>query len=187
MNDHHFIFGTCRDFLTGRMIDDTHDERYRQMLARRLVDVCGFAKEEITAGYRYQFAIGDRCAEIGVDFLITLAERICMMVKYGPGSLVTRHQPALAAARVLAPYPIPVVVVTNGETADVLQGETGRVIATGLDGIPSRSDLSDLATGSGTDPIDPQRVMMAHRILYAFEIHGSCNCDADPCVGEKGS
>ncbi|MBI9081958.1 MAG: type I restriction enzyme HsdR N-terminal domain-containing protein [Desulfobacterales bacterium] len=169
------------------MIDDTHDERYRQKLARRLVEGCGFAKEEITPRYRYRFAIEDRCAEIGVDFVITLAERICMAVKYAPGSLVTRHQPALAAARVLAPYQIPVVVVTNGENADVLHGDTGRVVATGLDGIPSRTALADLAARSGVDPIDPQRIIMAHRILYAFEIHGSCNCDADACDGAKGS
>ena len=102
MNDHHLTFGTCRDFLTGRLLDDTHDERYRQMLARRLVEKGGFSKKEVTPRYRYRFAVENRSAEIVVDFVITLAGRICMVVKYGPGSLVTRHRPALAVARVLA-------------------------------------------------------------------------------------
>jgi hypothetical protein len=33
---------------------------------------------------------------------------------------------------------VPVVVVTNGESADVLDGETGKLAASGFDRIPSR-------------------------------------------------
>ena len=36
------------------------------------------------------------------------------LLTFGPGSIVSRERPALAVARLVAPYQVPVVVVTNG-------------------------------------------------------------------------
>ena len=35
---HHLIYGHCNDFITGETVVDTDDERYRQKLARFLVE-----------------------------------------------------------------------------------------------------------------------------------------------------
>ena len=56
-----------------------------------------------------------------------------MIVKYAPGSLVTRHRPALAASRLIAPYQVPVVVVTNGKDTNILDGSTGKVTGYGFE------------------------------------------------------
>lgn len=44
---HHFVDGTLRDDLTGDELPDTDDERFRQALAKLLVEERGFAKEEL--------------------------------------------------------------------------------------------------------------------------------------------
>jgi hypothetical protein len=181
MNDHHLVMGQLTDYLTGNVFDDTHDERYRQRLARLLVKNCGFAKEEITPRFRLKVSACDRQATIPIDFLVTLSGKVGMLVKYGPGSLVTRHSPAIAASRVIRPYRIPVAVVTNGEDAHILNTLTGDIAGEGLKSIPSKDELSLLVKGHDFQTIPLKMVEMANRIIYAFEVEGSCPCDTDIC------
>lgn len=178
---HHLILGQLTDFLSGEMIDDTHDERYRQRLARLLVEKKGFARHEITSQKALQVRAGANKAIIRLDFFLTVENRIHMIIKYGPGSLVTRHRPALAAARLLAPYQIPLVVVTNGEDADILAGKSGKVLASGLAAIPSRQDLVAHTAEAVFDPIENGQASIESRILYAYEVDGSCPCDETIC------
>ena len=44
---HHFVYGSLQDYLTGEELPDTDDERFRQQLARLLVEEKGFAKAEL--------------------------------------------------------------------------------------------------------------------------------------------
>ena len=118
MKGHHLILGELVDFITGETIRDTHDERYRQKLARLLVELKGYSKKEIKPRRELRVSAGEKNAMIKIDFEINVSGKIDMIIKYGPGSLITRHRPALAASRLVAPYQIPIVVVTNGEDAD---------------------------------------------------------------------
>jgi hypothetical protein len=47
MNDHHLLLGRLVDCITGCTIDDTHDERYRQKIARLLLATKGYSKSDI--------------------------------------------------------------------------------------------------------------------------------------------
>ena len=181
MDGHHLILGTTIDLITGERIADTHDERYRQKIASYLLESCGYAREEIRPRCPLIVAAGDRKGRLWVDFLVEIHDCIGMLIKYGPGSLVTRHRPALAMSRLMAPYQIPVVVVTNGETADVLDGLTGREIASGFDAIPTRQALRNHLQREALVPVSPQRSEMEARIVYAFEIDGGCPCDDTAC------
>jgi len=181
MNNHHLIMGELTDYLTGRLLDDTHDERYRQKLARHLVEQCGFEKASITPRLRLTVTACDQRASIPVDFLVDASGKIGMVIKYGPGSLVTRHTPALAMARVIRPYQIPVVVVTNGEDAHILDSRTGDLLAEGLGNIPSRDILAARLKEHDFKPVSIKMVEMANKIIYAFEVDGSCPCDTDVC------
>ena len=178
---HHLILGEMVDFITGETIQDTHDERYRQKLARFLVEHKGYLKKEIEPGRELLIIAADKKAVLKVDYTINLAGKICIIIKYGPGSLVTRHRPALAASRLVAPYQVPVVVVTNGEDADILEGATGKVISMGLESIPAKAELIDKIANNYFDPISTQQAEMESRIIYAFEIDGSCTCDDSTC------
>jgi hypothetical protein len=178
---HHLILGELIDFITGEKIEDTHDERYRQKLARILVEHKGYLKKEIEPGRELLITAADKKAVLKVDYTINLAGKICIIIKYGPGSLVTRHRPALAASRLVAPYQVPVVVVTNGEDADILEGATGKVISIGLESIPSKAELIKKLSHIHFDPISTKRTEMESKIIYAFEIDGSCMCDDSTC------
>lgn len=180
MNTHHLVLGTLTDFLSGAEITDTHDERYRQKIARILVLEKGFAPSDIRAGNRLTVSASGKNATIPVDFLVHIGNQVMMLIKYGPGSIITRHRPALAASRLMAPHQIPVVVVTNGEEADILSGLTGRVTASGFAGIPDRKALENLAK-EPPQAISPGRVERESRILFAFDVDGSCPCDSDIC------
>jgi hypothetical protein len=181
MVGHHLILGELIDFITGETLEDTHDERYRQNLARLLVEKKGYAKNEIEPRCELLVKAGDKSAIVKVDFKVFLAGRVCMIIKYGPGSIVTRHRPALAASRLVTPYQVPVVVVTNGEDAEVLDGATGKVIQTGLNSIPSKMILLQSVADIRFKPISVNRVEMESRIVYAYEVDGSCPCDDTIC------
>ena len=182
MEGHHLILGDLPDYLTGETLADTHDERYRQKLARILVDEKGYPKSEITPRVDVLARAGERCAMIRVDFQVTHANRICMILKYGPGSLVTRQRPALAASRLMAPYQIPVVVVTNGESAEILCGASGKVTGTGFAAVPSRPELSERFPTLLFAPVSKHRAEMESRILYAYDVDDRCPCDDSICI-----
>ena len=181
MEGHHLILGEIDDLITGEIIKDTHDERYRQKIARLLVDCKGYLKSDIEPRKNLLVQAGDNRALIKIDFLINLADRRCMIINYGPGSLVTRHRPALAASRVVAPYQIPIAVVTNGEDAEILEGSSSKVLSRGLDNIPSKTELNKYAAGADFIKIPVERAAMESRVLYCYEVDDSCPCDEDIC------
>lgn len=181
MAGHHLILGELGDFISGEILADTHDERYRQKISRFLVVDRGYAKADIHPRNRMIVVAGDRKGRLMLDFAVTVDDRTAMVIKYGPGSLVTRYRPALAISRLVAPYQIPVVVVTNGESADILDGETGKLIGSGFDQIPDRQRLVQQLKRAKFSPISPERAEMEARIVYAFEIDGGCPCDDTAC------
>ena len=104
-----------------------------------------------------------------------------MVIKYGPGSIVTRRRSVLAASRLMAPYQIPIAVATNGEDAEILEGFTGKVISRGLETIPSKQELIERVRKDHFTAILADRAELESRILYCYEVDGSCPCDEDIC------
>ena len=181
MAGHHLILGERADIITGETIVDTHDERYRQKIARLLIKHKGYQKKDIKPRHDLLVKAGENRAVIKIDFLVNLEGRICMILKFGPGSIVTRRRPLLAASRILVPYQIPIAVVTNGEDAEVLEGASGRVISRGLETIPNKEQLIDIAAADLFSQIPSDRAEMESRILYCYEVDGSCPCDENVC------
>lgn len=181
MGGHHLILGKLTDFISGETLDDTLDERHRQKIARLLVNQKGYRKTDITPRHELKIDVDNRCARLWISFTVKLERSIAMVVHYGPGSLVTRHRPILAMTRLVQARQIPLAVVTNGEDADILDGESGSVIATGLDQIPTKTQLSDIIGSREWATIPPRRMEMEARILMAYEIDGRCPCDDSVC------
>ncbi len=181
MTGHHLILGQQVDYLTGETVADTHDERYRQALAKLLVEKKGYDISEILPRTKLIVAAGDKRAQIQIDFTVVLNDTVAMLIRYGPGSLVTRHRPAIAASRVVAAYQIPLVVVTNGIDADIIDGKTGRILSKGIDAIPNRQSLLDRCQTEVKVPIAPERIESEQRILYAYDVDDSCPCDDNIC------
>ncbi len=181
MNGHHLILGQLTDYISGATLDDTLDERHRQQIGRLLVEEKKYKKSDIKPRHELEFRVDHKCARLIVTYLVRMDGRTAMIIQYGPGSLVTRHRPALAMARLTERYQIPIVVVTNGEQADILDGASGRVMSSGLDSIPSRPQLARLLMDQPESEISPDRVTMEARILMAFEVDDRCPCDDSVC------
>lgn len=178
---HHLILGELIDFITDETIQDTHDERYRQKLARLLVEDKGYIKPEIESRCDILVKAEDKQAMVKIDFKVVLSGRIGMIIKYGPGSLVTRRRSALALSRLASSYQVPIAVVTNGEHAEIVEGATGSVISFGLESIPEKSQLIEMIKQAPFNRISTRQAEMESRIVYAFEIDGSCPCDDTIC------
>ncbi|NOX34041.1 MAG: type I restriction enzyme HsdR N-terminal domain-containing protein [Deltaproteobacteria bacterium] len=183
-NPHHLVLGKLNDFLTGIVIPDTLDERYRQKIAKKLVSGCGFKKNDIKNNINLKVAAGNRKAAIKVDFLVKYREKIIIIIKFAPGSLVTRRLSTLALSRIIKPYQIPIVIITNGEDAEIMDGSSGKVIATGLENLPGKEHIKENMDSFLFNTIEKLKFDQASRIAYACEIDGACPCDSDVCIIE---
>jgi hypothetical protein len=209
-NPHHLVMGELTDFLTGEPRLDTHDERFRQKIAQHLVKSCKFDKRDITAQKKVIIQARGKNASLRMDFLVKAPtgltsgnqptcnqkmsdvadgvtrkmekERTGMMIRYAPGSLVTRRLPNLALSRIVHSYQIPVVVTTNGEDAEVIDGLTGKVTGQGLDAIPDKEALAEWIGPASFPDISQSLFEKASRIAYACEVDGACPCDTDVCT-----
>lgn len=181
MTGHHLILGKLADVLTGETLDDTLDERYRQKIARRLVERGGYRPDEIEPRRELLLRADDRRAVIKVDFVVRLEGRAAMVIRFGPGSIVSRERPTLAVSRLIEAYQIPVAVITNGEDAEILDGGSGKVVGRGLEAIPAKADLAERVRNFAFPAISPEKALMESRIAYCYEVDGACPCDDTIC------
>ncbi|WP_457553136.1 type I restriction enzyme HsdR N-terminal domain-containing protein [Desulfobacula sp.] len=180
-NPHHLVLGKLNDFLTGSVLADTLDERFRQKIAKILVMEGKFEKIDIENNITVEVIVGLKKATLKIDFLVNFQEKTIALIKFAPGSLVTRRLSTLALSRMIKPYQIPIVVLTNGKDAEILEGDSGKVIATGLQNLPDKERIEKNMTSFSFKPINKALFDKASRIAYAFEIDGACPCDSGIC------
>ena len=179
---HHYIYGSCTDFITGDTIVDTDDERCRQELARFLVQKKGYARLDLEPRLCIETLYNSQFVASTIDITVHINGKRFMILRFAPGSIVTRERSAIAAARVLEPaYQIPLAVVTNCREAEVLDTYTGRVVREGLDGIPGRNEAMDLIRSLRFEPLtDEKKRDRERRILNAYDVEVCCA--GGPCA-----
>jgi len=179
---HHYIYGTCTDFLTGETLVDTDDERCRQELARFLVQEKGYDRQDMEPRLCIETLYSGQFVASTIDITVRMAGKRFMILRFAPGSLVTRERAAIAAARILEPaYQIPLAVVTNCKDAEVLDTYSGKVIGQGLGAIPGRKEAEALVKSLRFEPFtDTARIDREKRILNAYDIE-IC-CAGGPCA-----
>jgi len=138
-------FETITDFVTGRVLPNVGVEANRQLVEKFLVNRKGFTAGDIHVNFPLTVTIGDEIYRSRVDLVVQVSSRMVMAVKCAAGSLGSRQREILAAARLLSDYQIPISIVSNGETAIVLDTISGKEIGNGLDAIPSRKAAEHLA------------------------------------------
>jgi hypothetical protein len=179
---HHIVYGHCTDYLTGTQIVDTDDERYRQTLARFMVEKKGFKKTDLESRLKIETLFSGQFVTSNIDMTVAISGKRLLLIRYGPGSLVTRERPAVAAARVLEPeYQIPLTVVTNGKDAEILDTYTGKILNSGLQQIPSREQALKMEKELQFLPIQNDKKRERElRILNAFDVQVCCV--GSPCT-----
>ncbi|HDM76884.1 MAG TPA: hypothetical protein ENG51_10490 [Deltaproteobacteria bacterium] len=180
---HHRILGKTIDFIMGQEITDTDDERIRQRIARFLVEELGYEKNDIEVKPTLDLVCGKEKATAMIDFIVKINGRRAMLIKYGPGSLVSRERVVLAAARVMDVEVIPFAVITNGTEAEILDVESGKVIGTGMDAIPEKSELIAMMKDRQVKKLPETRKEIERRFLFVYEaIEHSSECDDEFCI-----
>lgn len=184
---HHIVYGTLKDYLTGEELPDTDDERYRQELARLMVEKRGYAADELEPRLVIETSFNNQTVRSLIDLTVSVQGRRFMIIRYGPGSLVTRERPAIAAARLLDPdYRIPLAVVTNCRDAELLDTMTGKVLASGMHAIPDRKKAVSMLreTVFSPYPSEEKREREA-RILNVFDVEVCCKDGICELPGEE--
>ena len=176
VSSHHLVYGSLRDYLTGEELTDTDDERNRQQLARMMVEEKGYAKEDLEPRRFIETFFSAQFIRSTIELTVSLEGKRFMIIRYAPGSLVTRERPAIAVARVLEKeYQIPLAVVTNGRDAELLDTATGQVLATGMEAIPDyRQALELLPTLVFRERMEGKKRERELRILNAFDVEICC-------------
>ncbi|MBS3757297.1 MAG: type I restriction enzyme HsdR N-terminal domain-containing protein [Desulfobacterales bacterium] len=180
MGKGYVILGETTDFLTGETITLTHDEQARQQIVRYIVEEKGYQKNEIASRIMLPVTVDGKTGHARIDFVVRLEGTAYAIVVYGPGSLVSRHKPAIAAACLIEAYTVPVTVVTNGIDAHVLDTDTGKVIGEGLAAMAPRESAVASLRAHPPAPVSEKRREKAGRILYVMDILTERECD-DSC------
>lgn len=173
---HHLVYGTLKDYLTGEELIDTDDERIRQHISILLVEERGFAKENLIPRLTIETLFAQSFVTSKIDLTILHNNKQVLILRYGPGSLVSRERSAIAAARVLNPdYQIPFAVVTNGKDAELLDTRSGKILGYGLESIPCCDTLRTLADNAVfSAPLTGIKKERELRILNAFDVERCC-------------
>jgi len=135
---------TIVDFITRRKIPNVGSEMNRQAVERFLVEKKGFTREDINVDTEISFDIsGERyCSQI--DLIVCIEEKKFILLKCCSGSIGSREREALAAARLVDKYQIPLSVVSDGKSAVILDTISGKKLSEGLGSIPSKKELLNL-------------------------------------------
>jgi len=128
------------DFVTGREMPNIGAEENRQAVAQYLVNEKGYSKDDIEMDVKFEMTIAGEPYRSQVDLVVTVNDgrlRI-MAIKCAAGSLGSREREIVAAARLLEDYQIPFAVVSDGNTAIVLDTVSGKKTGAGMAAIPSK-------------------------------------------------
>jgi hypothetical protein len=159
----------------------------RRIVGYLLHEKKGYALEDIRKNHSFEVTVGKETVTSSVDFLVSVDGKPAMVVKCASGSLDSRQRQAVAAARVATSPPVPIAVVADPETAEVLDVMTGKVIGEGYGAIPLRDQLRERLAGQETRPIAPERMEKEKRILLAFDAIQCCvpqGADGGVQIGE---
>jgi hypothetical protein len=181
MSTCHLALGEMVDFITGRTIVDTHDERARQKIARLLVEEKGYARDDIEVRREIPLNVNGEQTTARVDFLIRVGGRALAVVIFGPGSLVSRERAALAAARLIDRYAVPISIVTNGKDAEVMDTHSGKVIGLGLHAIPSKEEALRRWPTSSLEELPQEKLEKEQRLLYMYDVLARRECEEYVC------
>jgi len=174
-NEQLYRAAKIRDILQEELQDgeDLANEA-RSMVGYLLQEKKGYAPEEIRKGLAFEVQLGGETAWSSADFLVSLNNRPAMVIKCAAGSLDSRERQAVAAARVIASPPLPIAVVADPVSAEVLDVASGKVVGEGFGAIPTEEQLQAIVAEQKTMPLDPKRLEKEKRILLAFDAIKCC-------------
>lgn len=133
------------DFITGEKLPNIGAEENRQVVEQFLVEKCGFAKDAIHVNVPLTVTVKGEAYHGRVDLAVSAKGRTMMVIKCVAGSPGSWQREMVAAARLLEETPVPLAVVSDGETAVAVNLLDGKPVDDGLDAILSNEQVTLLA------------------------------------------
>ncbi len=141
----------------------------RKTVEYLLLEKKNYARDEVQKNVVFDVMLDKENLCSSVDFLVSIDGKRAMVVKCSAGSLSSRERQAIAAARLLNTPPVPLAVVADPSTAEVLDVMTGKVIGEGYGAIPVREQIAAILSEKEPKPLSPERIEKEKRILLAFD------------------
>lgn len=157
-----------KDYITGNNVPIVGSEFNRQQVEQYLVEVLGYAKGAVAVDRPLAFTAAGEPWKAKLDLVVYSGETPVMVIKCAAGSLGSREKEAVAAARIAFDTPVPLAVVTDGDTAFVYDALTGKLIGEGLSAIPTPSRAAGLT--APTEPLDAARLERARLVFRSYDV-----------------
>jgi type I restriction enzyme M protein len=160
--------GYIKDYVTGKPLPDTPEERVRQKIEHLLVDELGYEKFEIDVEKEIEVTIGRRKFSPRADLVVRVGVSPIMVIETkAPEEDITIYRDqAKSYAKVHKP-PVPIVVLTNGTDTEVWNIPDDKLIAQSISGILPRDKASELLS-KGFRSLTTAEVEAALRTLVTF-------------------
>jgi hypothetical protein len=159
-------------FLTGKLVLDTDRERIRQKLAKFLVHEKGYRIDDFQLDREIRLEANNEKIISYVDLVVRINDRSLMVLRGGPGSVITRESGTVAAARLLEKdYIVPWAVQANLFDASFIDVKKKKAVGYGWDSIPSRAELIKM-TSWPPPKLPDKRIPLERQILYSYDTHG---------------
>lgn len=162
---------TLIDYITGKTVPDVGAEANRQAVERFLVEDRGYRKADIRVDAPVEITVGGDIYRSKIDLVVCLGDEneAVIAVKCAAGSLGSREREIVAAARVAGPVQIPISVASDGKTAVVIDTRTGKRLSTGLESIPTRSEMINRLPTLEFMPVPAERLEREKRIFRSYD------------------
>lgn len=147
---------------------------------RRVIDFLtsqkGYATVDIEVNRDFRVDLSNASFNVRADIILKIGGKIFCVIKCVMSSLESWERHSIAFCRVVESYQIPFAVVTDSESARILDVIEGRLISEGLDSIPSKTDAMKVIKEKSFFPYPIERAEKEKRILHAFD---AIQCSTD--------
>lgn len=156
------------DLVTGRLLPYHDDEYIRQAAEKLLLEERGWPRERIGVEYRRSLTVCCEPFEVRADLVLMAKGAPALVMRTTRGSLVSREKETIATARLIHDPIVPFSLVFNGEDAELLVSKTGKMLATGLEAVPSPQGLAQLLADIPPHHASQDEIEKAAKVYSAF-------------------
>jgi len=158
------------DFITGKSVPNIGSEENRQQIERFLVEKKDFDRKDIEVDADIDLTIDGTPYRSQIDLVVSVDGKRAMAIKSAAGSLNSWKREIISAARLLARHQLPISVVSDGNTAIVIDTITGADIGTGMQAIPSKQDVQTRIHSTGLHPLPQERLRKEMLIFRSYDM-----------------
>jgi hypothetical protein len=158
------------DYISGKELPNMGAEKNRQKTEKILVEEKGYAKEDILVDEEFELEIENSPYKTSLDLVVRIDGKMVIAIKTVAGSISSWEREIVAGARILnKEYQIPFSIVTDGNSADILDTITGKKIDSGVDKIPSKSEVVEYLKNNDLKEYPKERLERQKMVFRTYD------------------